>query len=181
MEGRKPSGAPRGPLTVAAALRETSLRDARIAAGRRGLERRIALVAVLSPGEVDALQPRALLLSSVRPLRRLDLGRLVARLAGAGVSALGVSPDDAWTGPPEELVASCEERGLPLLLLPEGRFQAPVNPVLEAIVERQSERLRRIGELHDALTRAALGNEPMPRITATVARVLGVPVAVFDE
>jgi purine catabolism regulator len=170
-----------GPLTVAGALRETPLRGARVAAAARCLERPIDLVAVLDPGELDALRPATLVLSNAHPLRRLDLRRLVAQLADAGVSALGVKPDRVWTGAPGDLVAACEARGLPLLLLPEGRFEALVNPVLEAIAERQSERLRRIGELHDALTRAALGNEPMPAITATVARVLGVPVAVFDE
>jgi purine catabolism regulator len=181
MEPGEPAVAPTGPLTVAAALRETPLRDARVAAGERGLERRVELVAVLDPGELNALRPATLVLSNAHPLRRIDIGRLVGRLADAGVSALGVKPDAVWTGAPPDLLAACEARGLPLLLLPAGRFEALVNPVLEAIAGRQSERLRRIGELHDTLTRAGLGNEPMPAITATVARVLGVPVAVFDE
>jgi purine catabolism regulator len=174
-------GAAMGPLTVAAALRETPLSGAVVAAGERGLDRQIETVGVLDIGELDTLRHDQLVLSSAHPLRALDLRRLVEQLAEARVSAFGVKPGEVWAGPPDDLVEACEALGLPLLMLPPGRFETIVNPVLEAIVERQGERLRRIGELHDALTRAALGNEPMPTITATVARVLGVPVAVFDE
>jgi PucR family transcriptional regulator, purine catabolism regulatory protein len=181
MKPSEPAGAPIGALTVASALRETPLRDARLVAGRVGLERRIDSVTVLDPGDLDALRPATLVLSNADPLSGLDVRRLIARFADAGVSAVGVNPDGVWRAAREDLVAACDARGLPLLVLAAGRVEALVNPVLEAIAERQSERLRRIGELHDALTRAALGNEPMPAITATVARVLGVPVAVLDE
>jgi PucR family transcriptional regulator, purine catabolism regulatory protein len=174
-------GTAMGRLTVAAALRETPLSGAVVAAGERGLDRRIETVGVLDVGELDALRPDQLVLSNAHPLRALNLSRLVEQLAEARVSAFGVKPGEVWAGLPDDLVEACETRGLPLLMLPPGRFETIVNPVLEAIVERQGERLRRIGELHDALTRAALGNEPMPTVTATVARVLGVPVAVFDE
>jgi PucR family transcriptional regulator, purine catabolism regulatory protein len=181
MNPSEPAGAPIGALTVASALRLTPLRNARLAAGGRGLQRRIDSVTLLDPGALDALPSATLVLSNADALGQLNLRRLAARLGAAGVSALGVNPDGAWTAAPQDLVAACDARGLPLLVLPAGRVEALVNPVLAAIAERQSERLRRIGELHDALTRAALGNEPMPAIAATVARVLGVPVAVFDE
>ncbi|MGN6189630.1 MAG: PucR family transcriptional regulator [Conexibacter sp.] len=169
------------PLTVEAALRETPLRDAAVVAGHAGLDRPIESVGVLDTGELDALRPNQLVLSNAWPLRGNDLFALATRLAQSRASAFGVKPQGVWATPPPELVEACEARDLPLLMLPAGRFETLVNPVLEAIAERQAERLRRTGEIHDALTRAALGNEPMPAIAATVARVLDVPVAVFDE
>jgi PucR family transcriptional regulator, purine catabolism regulatory protein len=169
-----------GPLTVEVALGETPLREARVAAGAAGLDRRIEAVGVFERDELDTLRPDQLVLSSAHALTELDLRRLVERFARARVSAFGVEPGRLWPRLPDELVEACETRGLPLLVLPHGRFEAFVNQMLEAIAERQRESLRRMGELHGALTRAALDDEAMPAIAATVARALGVPVAVFD-
>ncbi|MBS1888678.1 MAG: PucR family transcriptional regulator ligand-binding domain-containing protein [Actinobacteria bacterium] len=172
---------PLEPLTVAAALTETPLRDAAVAAGHAGLERPIESVGVLDTGELDALRPNQLVLSNAWPLRGRDVRALVVRMVEARCSAFGVKQQGVWTSSPQELIEACDAGGLPLLLLPPGRFEALVNPILDAIAERQAESLRRTAEIHEALTGAAFGNEPMSSIAATVGPLLGVPVAVFDE
>jgi purine catabolism regulator len=169
------------PLTVADALADPALAGTRVVAGTAGLAREIADVGVLDLGEVDALRPGQLVLSSAYPLQETRLEHLFQAFRRARVCAFGVKMSGFWTDMPAELVAASDAAELPLLELPPGRFEDIVNPVLKAIAERQAERLRRSAGLHRALTEAAFRDQTPAGIARVVMHALGRPVAVFDR
>jgi purine catabolism regulator len=169
------------PLTLAEALKNPALEGARVVAGRTGLGREVADIGVLDLGELDALRPGQLVLSSAYPLQETDLGQLFHRFSQEGVCAFGVKLGGFWVDMPAELVGAANATGVPLLKLPAGRFEDLVNPVLTAIAERQAERLRRSAVLHQSLTAAALRDETPAAIARVVMHALGRPVAIFNE
>jgi purine catabolism regulator len=169
------------PLTVAAALRETPLRQATVAGGASGLERRITSVAVLDVADFDAVRPNQLALVSAYALLEADLAPLVTGLADREASGLGVKLDPYWSTMPDALVRAADSAGLPLLALPTGRFEDLVNPLLSAIVDRQAAVLRTTAVLHRELTEAALRDEGAGSAAEIVSDALGLQVAIFDE
>jgi purine catabolism regulator len=169
------------PLTVAAALRETALSEAQLVAGASSLDRLVEGVAVLDVADLDAVLPHQLVLVSAYALLETPLERLVRELARRRASALGVKLDPYWSEMPEELVAAAEAAALPLIALPQGRFEDLVNPLLSAIVERQASVLRSIADFERALTRAALQDSAWDSPTAILGDALAAEVATFDE
>lgn len=169
------------PLSVAEALKDPALEGTRVVAGRSGLGREVADVGVLDLGELDALRPGQLVLSSAYPLQETDLGQLFVRLSCERVCAFGVKLGGFWLEMPTDLVDAANATSVPLLELPSGRFEDLVNPVLTAIAERQAERLRRSAVLDESLTAAALRDETPAAIARVVMHVLGRPVAIFNE
>jgi purine catabolism regulator len=172
---------PYSPLTVASALDEPALSDARVVAGARGLSRRVRTVGVLDVEDLDGVRADELVLSSAYPLLEADLQGLVERLDGASAAALGVKTQGYWEDMPDELAAACESVELPLLEVPAGAFDEIVNPLLTAIADRQAEGLQRAAELHASLTRAVLAEVDLGAVAATVARALGRSTAIVDE
>jgi purine catabolism regulator len=172
---------PYSPLTVAAALADPSLGEARLIAGARGLDRRVSTVGVLDLEDLDGVRRDQFVLSSAYPLLSEDLMLLVDRLQRASVSALGVKTAGFWERMPPELSAAAEAADLPLLQLPPGPFDDLVNPLLAAIADRQAEGLRRSAELHAALTSAVLAEVDLGAVAATVSRALGRSTAIVDE
>jgi purine catabolism regulator len=169
------------PVTVAEILDEPALAGTTVVAGRSGLARELTDVCVLDLGELDAVRPGQLVLSSAYPLQESDLGELLGRLRREGACAFGIKRRGFWLEMPAELVETADVAGVPLLDLPPGRFEDLVNPVLTLIAERQAERLRRSALLHQALTEAALREETPAAIARVVMHALGQPVAVFNE
>jgi purine catabolism regulator len=172
---------PYSPLTVADALAEPVMSDARLVAGARGLSRRVRTVGVLDVEDLDGVRSDEFVLSSAYPLLDLDLLKLVARLEDASISGLGVKTEGYWERMPAELSAACESVDLPLLQLPPGPFDELVNPLLGTIADRQAEGLRRSAELHAALTRAVLAEVDLGAVAMTVSRALGRATAIIDE
>jgi purine catabolism regulator len=172
---------PYSPLTVAAALADPALGDARLIAGARGLGRRVSTVGVLDVDDLESVRADQFVLSSAYPLLGEDLMLLVERLQRGSVSALGVKTAGFWERMPPELSAAAEAADLPLLQLPPGPFDDLVNPLLAAIAERQAEGLRRSAELHAELTRAVLAEVELGAVAATVSRALGRSTAIVDE
>jgi purine catabolism regulator len=172
---------PYSQLTVAGALAEPAMSDARLVAGARGLSRRVRTVGVLDVEDLDGVRADEFVLSSAYPLLSVDLQELVERLEARSISALGVKTEGYWERMPPELSAAAEAVDLPLLQLPPGPFDELVNPLLATIADRQAEGLRRAAELHAALTRAVLAEVDLGAVATTVSRALGRATVILDE
>lgn len=169
-------------FTVAEVLTLPAMEGASIVAGERGLSHPVEAVGVLDVTDPDCLQINQLVLSSVYPLRDIDLERLLPTLSAKGASAIGLKLSGYWPEVPESLVVAANQLGLPLLILPEGPFDDLVNPLLAATAGRQAERLRRSAELHARLTRAALAEHgELAAVADLLAAALRSPSAIFDE
>jgi purine catabolism regulator len=169
------------PLTIATALSETTLREAKLVAGAAGIDRRIDSVAVLDVADLEGVRSNQLVLVSAYALQKTSLRVLVRRLAGRDASGLGIKLDPYWPTMPETLIEAADSVSLPLLALPPGRFEDLVNPLLAGIVDRQAEVLRSIADFHRELTEAALRDEGPGSAAAILNSALGLEVAIFDE
>lgn len=102
-----------------------------------------------------------------------EIDRYVAALVGAGVSALGFGLTPVYDAVPEPLIASCRQRRLPLLSIPDSTpFLAVSRAVGEAVSEARNGQLRRLSEAELALTRAAARPDPVREVLAALARSL---------
>ncbi|WP_051839643.1 PucR family transcriptional regulator [Streptomyces sp. NRRL F-5126] len=111
-----------------------------------------------------------------------DPGSYVDELVTAGVAALGLGLAPVHRSVPRALAAACEERGLPLLTVPESTpFHRVARTVAAALQRRHTEQLLALAEAQAAITGAALHrNAPVPAVLEATARAVGGWAALLD-
>ncbi|MFD3543964.1 PucR family transcriptional regulator ligand-binding domain-containing protein, partial [Streptomyces sp. NPDC058662] len=98
----------------------------------------------------------------------------VARLAGAGVAALGFGVAPVHEEVPAALVAACARHGLALLEVPPGTpFTAVARTVWRLMAEARTRELRRVTEAQQSLAAAAARPDPVAAVVARLASTLG--------
>ncbi|MFJ7156674.1 helix-turn-helix domain-containing protein [Streptomyces sp. NPDC101118] len=97
----------------------------------------------------------------------------VARLAAAGVAALGFGVAPVHEVVPEGLVRACAEQGLPLVEVPAGTpFTAVARAVWRLMAEARTRELRRVTEAQQALASAAARPDPVPSVLRRLSATL---------
>ncbi|MBB2911746.1 purine catabolism regulator [Streptosporangium becharense] len=171
-------------VAVGEVLGVSTLAGARLIAGGRGLDRIVQRLNVMEVPDVLAwVKPNELLLTTGYPLRNTpqSLGRLVADLDERGLAALAVKLGRYLDELPEEMVEQADRLGFPLIQLPDDvGFDDILNQVLTDILNRQAAALARAEEAHRALVQVVLAGGGLREVTAEVAGLLGVAVAVLD-
>ncbi|MEU9300297.1 PucR family transcriptional regulator [Streptomyces sp. NPDC048269] len=103
-----------------------------------------------------------------------DAGAYVARLAEAGVAALGFGVAPVHEAVPPGLAEACDRYGLPLLEVPPGTpFTAVARTVWRLMAEARTRELRRITEAQQSLAAAAARPDPVPAVLSRLAASLG--------
>ncbi|MDJ0379728.1 PucR family transcriptional regulator [Streptomyces sp. G-G2] len=103
-----------------------------------------------------------------------DAGEYVARLAGAGVAALGFGVAPVHERVPPGLAEACDRAGLPLLEIPPGTpFSAVARTVWRLMAEARTRELRRVTEAQQSLAAAAARPDPVPAVLRRLAASLG--------
>lgn len=98
-----------------------------------------------------------------------------------GLAALAIKLGRYLDRLPEEMVRQADRLGFPLIQLPDGvGFDDILNQVLTDILNRQASVLARAEEAHRALVQVVLAGGGLREVTAEVAALLGLAVAVFD-
>ncbi|MEU4830864.1 PucR family transcriptional regulator ligand-binding domain-containing protein [Streptosporangium sp. NPDC023615] len=171
-------------VAVREVLGVSTLAGARLIAGERGLDRVVQRLNVMEVPDVLAwVKPHELLLTTGYPLRNTpqSLGRLVADLDERGLAALAVKLGRYLDELPEEMVEQADRLGFPLIQLPDDvGFDDILNQVLTDILNRQAAALARAEEAHRALVQVVLAGGGLREVTAEVAGLLDVAVAVLD-
>ncbi|WP_067175884.1 PucR family transcriptional regulator [Microtetraspora niveoalba] len=172
-------------VSVGEVLGVSTLADARLIAGRSGLDRIVQRLNVMEVPDILAwVKPHELLLTTGYPLRNTpqSLDRLVADLDERGLAALAIKLGRYLDELPEEMVEQADRLGFPLILLPNDvGFDDILNQVLTDILNRQAGRLARAEEAHRALVQIVLAGGGMREVTAEVAGLLDVAVAALDS
>ncbi|WP_411105604.1 helix-turn-helix domain-containing protein [Streptomyces sp. cmx-4-9] len=115
-----------------------------------------------------------LLLTAGAELAGADAGAYVARLAAAGVAALGFGVAPVHEVAPPGLAEACERYGLPLLEVPPGTpFSAVARAVWRLMAGARTRELRRVTEAQQSLAAAAARPDPVPAVLARLAASLG--------
>lgn len=171
-------------VSVGEVLGVSTLADARLIAGKSGLDRIVQRLNVMEVPDILAwVKPHELLLTTGYPLRNTpqSLGRLVADLDERGLAALAIKLGRYLDELPGEMVEQADRLGFPLILLPNDvGFDDILNQVLTDILNRQAAILARAEEAHRALVQIVLAGGGMREVTAEVAGLLQVAVAAVD-
>ncbi|MEU9085724.1 PucR family transcriptional regulator [Streptomyces sp. NPDC048357] len=98
----------------------------------------------------------------------------VARLAEAGVAALGFGVAPVHERVPAGLAEACAQHGLPLLEVPPGTpFSAVARTVWRLMAGARTRELRRVTEAQQSLAAAAARPDPVPAVLSRLAASLG--------
>ncbi|WP_344841734.1 PucR family transcriptional regulator ligand-binding domain-containing protein [Nonomuraea dietziae] len=129
-------------VSVGEVLGVSTLAEARLIAGRSGLDRIVQRLNVMEVPDILAwVKPHELLLTTGYPLRNTpqSLDRLVADLDERGLAALAIKLGRYVDELPDEMVAQADRLGFPLILLPNNvGFDDILNQVLTDILNRQA-------------------------------------------
>lgn len=169
-------------ISVRAVLDSAVLRGTRVLAGGGGLGRPVSRMNVMEVPDIEPwVRPGELLLTTGYALRGEPerLAGLVAALDDRGVSALAVKVGRYLDEVPAEALRVAEERGFPVLALPEHvSFDDVLTELLTDLVNRQARVLARAEEVHRHLVGIVLGGGGLPELAAGTADALGVTVLV---
>src|SRR3954454_21845858 len=171
-------------VSVGAGLGVSTLADARLIAGKSGLDRIVQRLNVMEVPDILAwVKPNELLLTTGYPLRNTpqSLDRLVIDLDERGLAALAIKLGRYLDRLPPEMVKQADRLGFPLIQLPDDvGFDDILNQVLTDILNRQAAVLVRAEEAHRALVQVVLAGGGMREVTAEVAGLLDAAVAFLD-
>ena len=171
-------------LPVGEVLGVSTLRGARLIAGRSGLGRVVQRLNVMEvPDILSWVKPNELLLTTGYPLRNTpqSLDNLVADLDERGLAALAIKLGRYLESLPAEMIEQADRRGFPLILLADDvGFDDILNQVLTDILNRQAAVLARTEEVHRALVQIVLCGGGLQEVVDEVAALLEVTVVALD-
>ncbi|MFJ8017505.1 PucR family transcriptional regulator [Streptomyces sp. NPDC096339] len=111
-----------------------------------------------------------------------DPEEYVARLARAGVAALGFGVAPVHEEVPPGLAEACGRYGLPLVEVPPGTpFTVVARTVWRLMAEARTRELRRVTEAQQSLAAAAARPDPVPAVLARLSASLGGHVALWPN
>ena len=171
----------RGSLTFGLPVREllgaSTLRGARVLAGRSGLDRVVQRLNVMEvPDILPWVKPHELLLTTGYPLRDTPeaLVELVAGLDARGLAAVGVKLGRYLDALPPEMLETADRLGFPVIQLPDGvGFDDILNQVLADVLDQQASALARSEEVHRALVQVVLTGGGLQEVTDELVSLLG--------
>jgi PucR family transcriptional regulator, purine catabolism regulatory protein len=169
-------------VTVKEVLGMPAMAGAKLLAGAAGLDRVVRRLNVMEvPDVLPWVKPHELLLTTGYPVREAPDGvpALLAALDDRGLAAVGIKLNRYLDALPEQALDVAEERGLPLVQLPDGiGFDDILNQVLTEVLNRQAALLERSEAVHRALVAVLLDGGDLDELVAEMAVVLGGPVFV---
>lgn len=146
-------------LPVGEVLGVSALADARLVAGRSGLERIIQRLNVTEVPDILAwVKPNELLLTTGYPLRNTQqsLAQLVADLDERGLAALAIKLGRYLDELPAEMLEEANRLGFPIIQFSgDVAFDDILNQVLTDILNRQAAVLARSEEVHECSYRSS--------------------------
>jgi purine catabolism regulator len=169
-------------LAVSEVLDADILRGASVLAGGSGLGRRVDRLNVMEvPDILTWVKPREFLLTTAYPLREQPegLAQLVADLDDAGLSGMGIKLGRYVDRLPDDMLATADARGFPIVALPEGvAFDEIFHEVLTTILNRQAARLERAERVHRAFLQIVLQGHGLREIVDNLAELIDGPAAI---
>ncbi|HET7494061.1 MAG TPA: PucR family transcriptional regulator ligand-binding domain-containing protein [Candidatus Limnocylindrales bacterium] len=171
-------------VPVSAVLDLAALADARLVAGRTGLDRIVGSVNVMEvPDILQWVKPGELLVTTAYPLREdpVALEQLVPDLVASGLSGLAIKPARYIPSIPARMIEDADRLGFPLIELPpSASFNEIIGAILGVILDVQSVRLQRAADIHDRFTKIVLSGGGLRHIAEALADSIAMPVAILD-
>lgn len=179
-----PAAAPRvsGSRPLRAVLASPVLAEAKLLAGKRGLDRPVERLNVMEVPDIQQwVKPRELLLTTAYPVRDNPerLPQLIRDLDTAGLSGMAIKLGRYLDELPSEALEVADHCGFPVISLPEQLgFDEIINEVLTGILHEQAERLARSERIHHAFLKLVLQGQGLDAIARDLAALIGAPAII---
>ncbi len=171
-------------LTVNDALAIEAMKQAKLLAGKNGLDREIVWVTVIEVlDEIHLLQKGELLITTAFGLADIPrlIDELIPRLAQKNLAGLAIQTGYYLDEIPDSIIQQCEQYDFPLIELPKQlKFSELTMAITKRIINRQMEMLEYARQIHDRLTQVILQNKGLPQIAIVLAELLDAPVRIMD-
>jgi PucR family transcriptional regulator, purine catabolism regulatory protein len=172
------------PTTVGQILRLPVLEDARILAGRGGLDRAVTSVTVGEvPDIADWLSGGEMVLSTMFAFRG-DIERqreFCKRVMMADAAALFVKTTRFVGGMPSDSIELADKRNFPIIEVPQGlRWTKLMQDVTEVIINRQASLLEQSQAIHRSLLGVVIRGGGWQELADECARLLSEPMVLLD-
>lgn len=155
-------------ISVEKLLELEIMKDAKILAGRNGLDRKITKLNVMEvPDIVDWVEESEFLLTTAYPIRNnlKILDELILQLHKKGLAGLGIKTKRYINEIPKNTLAKAEELGFPLIEIPfEVSYSNIITDALTEIVNNQTSILYRIDNIHNKLINVMLNGGSLKEI-----------------
>lgn len=167
-------------VTVREALKMEALRNSRLIAGRRGLNRVIHWVNVMEvPDILDWVKEGEFLITTGFSIKDDPAAqeRLIPELARRGLAGLGIKLKRYIHRVPQSMIEAADSLDFPLIELPlEASFPDIMNPIMSEVVNRQAAFLKQAEEIHRYLMEVVLAGKGLGGLAETLADLIHSPV-----
>lgn len=155
-------------ITVKELLELETMKEAKVLAGMKGLDRKITKLNVMEvPDIVDWVEDGEFLLTTAYPIRNnlMLLEDLVIALNQKGLAGLGIKTKRYINEIPGEILKKANKLGFPLIEIPfDTSYSNIIGEALTEIVDNQTNILRRIDSIHNKLINVLLNGGSLKEI-----------------
>lgn len=172
-------------MNVREALLLPSFADAKVIAGADGLDNEVSSAMVLEAADIENWGKRGqLIITSFFALQKLSddqLAQFFHTMSIIGIAAMAFKPERLLPGPPDNMVALCEDFGVPLISLrPDTKYESIMLDVLGHVLDSNLTLLNRFYDSHRHTMALALKQPSIPYILNTLKNTLRMDVSYLD-
>ncbi|TLS54036.1 PucR family transcriptional regulator [Paenibacillus antri] len=166
-------------------LRLTTLKDATVLAGSRGIDRKVSSVNIMdAPDIVDFVKPEQLLLTNAYAIKDTPsaLVRIIERMAAGRGAGIFIKTKRFLRELPEDVLLRANELDFPIVEL---HMQYSLGEVLHQtlgfILEKQTEHFRYALDMHKQFSEMMMKGRGLPQLVEALASILDCHVLITDE
>ncbi len=172
-------------MDVREALLLPSFADAEVMAGAAGLGNELSSAMVLEAADIENWGKRGqLIITSFFALQEFsdaDMARFFHTMSTLGIAAMAFKPARLWPSAPDNVIALCEDFGVPLIKLsPTVKYEAIMLDVLGHVLDSNLTLLNRFYDAHRHTMALALKQPSIPYILNTLKNTLRMDVSYLD-
>lgn len=171
-------------ITVQEALQLPAFQNAKLVAGKEGLNRVISSVNVMEVPDISKyIKPNELLVTTTYPIKddKQSQIKLIPDLVRNNVAALAIVPEFYNDEIPQTMIIQADKCHFPLIQLPKDTsFNEIINPVLEEILNHQAVILRRNNEAQKKFINLLLNGGSLDEIARMIFSLRGTPVSIYS-
>ncbi|MDN5300792.1 MAG: PucR family transcriptional regulator, purine catabolism regulatory protein [Thermoanaerobacteraceae bacterium] len=172
-------------ITVREALRIGELKNAKVIAGEKGLDRIVNYVITMDvPDAAKWIRGNELLLTAAYVfMNNPDMEKtFVYDLVERNCSALAIKPGRFIDKIPPQIIEPANEKNFPIIELPVYvAWHDIVNPIMLEILNKEAGIIKRSFEIHDELMKVALQGGDLAAVAGTLSYLLNCNVFIEDE
>src|SRR6056297_86876 len=172
-------------ITMADALNLEKMKEVKVLAGEKGLDRHITKVNIMEvPDIVDWVKEGELLFTTLYSIKDDEeaLKNLVPNLAKKNLAGLGIKPGRYINEIPGFMIDQAKKYDFPLLKIPyDFSFSEFINPILSEILNVQTRFLEKTLNIHEVLTNTVLYENGLDRLSTVLVDMIKNPVLITDS